>query len=73
MGSDPKMPIAPRVTIGRLSFKKVSFLKLPAALPTSIPEGKASTMSWDDQISAEKSRDLVSGAVSMPLYLDHST
>jgi len=40
MGSDPKMPIAPRVIIGRL--------KLPAALPTSIPEGKASTMSWND-------------------------
>jgi len=48
MDSDPKMPIAPRVIIGRLSSKKVSSLKLPAALPTSIPEGKASTMSWND-------------------------
>ena len=42
MGSDPKTPTAPRVITGKLSFKKLPSLKLPAAFP----EGKASTMSW---------------------------
>ena len=46
MGSDHKMPTAPRVTIGRLTSKKVpsTSLKLPAAFSASIPGGKASTM-----------------------------
>jgi len=48
MGSDHKMPTAPRVTIGRLTSKKVASLKLPAAFSASIPGGKAFTMSWDD-------------------------
>jgi len=34
-------------------------LKLPAAFLTPIPEEKASTISWDDQVSAEEDRDLV--------------
>ena len=50
MGSDPKMPTAPRVITGKLSFKKLPPLKLPAAFP----KGKASTMSWDDQVAAEE-------------------
>jgi len=52
MGSDPKMLTAPRVTISRLSSKKVFSLKLPTALPVSILEETASTMSWDDHVSA---------------------
>ena len=61
VGSDPKTPTAPRVTTGKLSFKRLPSLKLPAAFPAPIPEGKASTMSWDDQVSAEEGRDLVFG------------
>ena len=41
VGSDPKMPTAPRVITGKLFFKKLPPLKLPAAFP----EGKAPTMS----------------------------
>jgi len=66
MGSDPRTPAAPRVTTGKLSFKRLPSLKLPAAFPASIPEGKASTMSWDDQVSAEESRDLVFGPEIAP-------
>ena len=61
VGSDPKTPTALRVTTGKLSFKKLPSLKLPAAFPAPISEGKASTMSWDDQVSAEEGRDLVFG------------
>ena len=54
MGSDPKMPTIPRVITGKLSFKKLPSLKLPAAFP----EGKAPTMShmiefWDCPSNAE--------------------
>ena len=61
MDSDPRTPTAPRVTTGKLSFKRLPSLKLPAAFPTLIPKEKASTMSWDDQISAEEGRNLVFG------------
>ena len=66
MGSDPRTPTAPRVTTGKLSFKRLPSLKLPAAFPAPIPEGKASTMSWDDQVSAEEGRNLVSGPETAP-------
>ena len=66
MGSDSMMSTAPRVTTGKLSFKRLPSLKLPTALPALIPEGKAPTMSWDDQISAEESRDLVFGPETAP-------
>ena len=66
MGSDPRTPTAPRVTTGKLSSKRLPSLKLPAVFPTLIPEGKASTMSWDDQVSAEKGRDLVFGLETAP-------
>jgi len=66
VGSDPKTSTAPRVTTGKLSFKKLPSLKLPAAFPALIPEGKVSTMSWDDQVAAEKGRDLVSGPETAP-------
>ena len=62
VGSDPKTPTAPRVTTGKLSFKKLPPLKLPAAFP----EGKASTMSWDDQVAAEEGNNMVSGAEYVP-------
>ena len=61
MGSDPKMPTAPRMTTGKLSSKRLPSLKLLAAFPTFIPEGKVSTMSWNDQMFAEEGRDLVFG------------
>ena len=47
------------MTTGKLSFKRLPSLKLPVAFPALIPEGKASTMSWDDQMSAEESKNLV--------------
>ena len=62
MGSDSKMPTAPKIITGKLSFKKLSPLKLPAAFP----EGKASTMSWNDQVAAEESSSLVSRAENVP-------
>ena len=51
MGSDPKMPTTPRMTTDKLS----------AAFPALIPKGKVSTMSWNDQVSAEEGRNLVFG------------
>ena len=62
VGSDPKMPTAPRVITGKLSFKKLPPLKLPVAFP----EGKASTMSWDNQVAAEKGNNMVSEAEYIP-------
>ena len=55
MGSDPKMPTALRVITGKLSSKKLPPLKLLAAFP----KGKASTMSWDNQVAAEKGNNMV--------------
>ena len=62
MGSDPKTPTAPRVITGKLSFKKLPPLKLPAARP----EEKASNISWDDQVAAEEGNNMVSGAENVP-------
>ena len=62
MGSDPKTPTAPRVITGKLSSKKLPPPKLPAAFP----EGKASTMSWDDQVVAEEGSNMVSRAENVP-------
>jgi len=39
----------------------VSSLKLSVAFPASIPEGKLFTISWDYQVSAKESRNLVFG------------
>ena len=52
----------PRVITGKLSFKKLPPLKLPAAFP----EGKASTMSWDNQVAAKEGNNMVSGAENLP-------
>ena len=62
MSSNPKTPTAPRVTTDKLSFKKLPPLKLPAAFP----EGKASNMSWDDQVAAKEGNNMVSGAENVP-------
>ena len=61
MGSNLRIPTISRVTTNKLSFKRLPSLKLPTAFPTLVPEGKASTMSWDDQVSAEEGRDLIFG------------
>ena len=45
VGSDPKTPTALRITTGKLSFKRLSSLKLSVAFPTLILGEKASTMS----------------------------
>ena len=66
MGSDPKMSTAPKITTGKLSSKRLPSLKLPATFPTLIPKGKTSTMSWNDQVSAEEGRDLVFGLETAP-------
>ena len=62
VGSDLKTPTAPRVITDKLFFKKLPPLKLPAAFP----EGKASTMSWDDQVATEEGNNMVSGAEYVP-------
>jgi len=64
VGSDSKTLTVPRIITGKLSFKKLPPLKLPAAFP----EGKASTMSWDDQVAAEEGSSLVSRAENVPKY-----
>ena len=45
MSSDPKIPTVPKMTINKLSSKKVSFFKLPATFHVPISEEIASTMS----------------------------
>ena len=45
MGSNSKISTTSRVTINRLSLKKISFIKLLTAFFASIPEEKAYTMS----------------------------
>ena len=62
LGSDSKTPTVPRVITGKLSSKKLLPLKLSAAFS----EGKASTMSWDDQVAAEEGNNMVSGAENVP-------
>ena len=62
MRSDPKTSTVSRIIIGKLSFKKPPPLKLPAA----VPEGKASTMSWDNQVAAEEGNNIVSGTEYVP-------
>jgi len=66
VGFDPKTPTTLRVTTGKFSSKRLPSLKLSAAFPTLIPEGKVFTMSWDNQMSAEEGRDLVFGPEIAP-------
>jgi len=60
MSLDLKTPTALRMTTGRLFSRKIPSLKLPATF-TSILEGTAYIISQDDQVSAKKNRNLVSG------------
>lgn len=60
MSSSFKISTAPRITTGRLFSKKIPSLKLPITFYISIFEEITFTMSWDDQMFAEKSRDLIS-------------
>ena len=62
MSSDPKMSTIPRIITDKLSFKNLPPLKLPAAFP----EGKASTMSWDNQVAAEEGNNRVSRTKNVP-------
>ena len=66
VGSDLRIPTISRVTTNKLSFKRLPSLQLLAAFPSLFPEGKASTLSWDDQVSAEEGRDLVFGPETAP-------
>ena len=61
----PRIPTASRIIIDKLSYKIVP-LQLPAAPSPSTPEERTHSMSWDDQVSAEKSRGLASGVTSAP-------
>jgi len=58
MGPDYRTPTASRVFTDKLSSKNLSSLKLP----TAFSDRKASTMSWNDQIAAEKGRNMLSRA-----------
>ena len=62
VSSDPKTHTALRVVTGKLSSKRLPPLKLPAAFP----EGKAFTISWNNQVAAEESSSLVSRAENIP-------
>ena len=62
MSSDSKTSTASRVITGKLTSKRLPSLKLSAAFP----EGKASTMSWNDQIAAEEGSNMVSRAENIP-------
>ena len=66
VGFDSKTPTVLRVTTNKFSSKRLPSLKLSAAFPTFVPEEKASTMSWDNQVSAEEGRNLVSGPETAP-------
>ena len=58
-----RTPTASRIITDKLSHR-IAPLQLPAALSPSAPEGRIHSMSWDDQVSAEKSRGLASGVIS---------
>jgi len=61
----PRTPTASRIITDKLSHR-IAPLQLPAAPSPSAPEERTHSMSWDDQVSAEESRELVSGVISTP-------
>ena len=61
----PRTPTASRIITGKLSHR-IAPLQLPAASSPSAPEGRIYSMSWDDQVSAEKSKSLASGVICAP-------
>ena len=64
MNSDPRILTAPRMITSKLSFKRLSFLKLSAIFS----EEKASTMSQDNQVATKESSNLVSRAKNTSKY-----
>ena len=62
----PKTPTASRTTKGKLSSHRIASLQFPAAPSFFAPQESTQAMSWDDQVAAEESRGLASGAVSAP-------
>ena len=61
----PRTPTASRIIIGKLSHR-IAPLQLSAAFSPFAPEGRTHSMSWDDQVSAEESKGLVSGVICAP-------
>jgi len=57
-----RTPTAFRIITGKLSHR-IAPLQLPAAPSPSAPKGRTHSMSWDDQVSTEKSRGLASGVI----------
>ena len=65
VSSGPRMPTASRVTTNKLSYRVASF-QLSVALSPSAPEGRTHSMSWNDQVISEESRNIASRVVSAP-------
>jgi len=64
VSSGPRMPTVSRVTIDKL-FYRVASLQLSTAPSLSAPEGRTHSMSWNDQVVSEESRDIASGMASV--------
>jgi len=60
--SSSGMPTASRVTTDKLSHK-VASLQFTVVLSSSTPEGRTYSISWNDQVVFEKSRDTASRMV----------
>jgi len=58
----PRTPTASRIITGKLSHR-ITSLQLPAVPSPSALEERTHSMSWDDQVSAEESRGLVSRVI----------
>jgi len=65
ISSSPRISTASRVTTDKL-FYRVALLQLSVTTSPSAPEGKIHSMSWNDQIVSEKSRNIASGVVFAP-------
>jgi len=65
VSSGPRMPTASRVTTSKLSYRVAPF-QLSVALSPSAPEGRTHSMSWNNQVISEESRNIASRVVSAP-------
>jgi len=65
VSSSPRTPTTSRIITGKLSHR-IAPLQLPAAPSPSAPERRTYSISWDNQVSAEKSRGLASGVICAP-------
>jgi len=61
----PRTSTASRIITSKLSYR-IAPLQLPATPSSSAPGRRTYSMSWDDQVSAEKSRGLASGVICAP-------